>query len=128
MRLTPKVRKAMKRAVEVEGADTSFAELVQRDAYSQEPIEPETVPADTELPSDGYSRTSPGIIGAGKRVIVARIDEHGIAFTDLGRKAEDDHTPDLQRQSLIRQYTKRKKDWAEFSAQQEKRINDSSND
>lgn len=120
MRLTPKVRKAMKRAVEVEGADTSFAELVQRDAYTQAPIDAEAVPTDTELPSDGYDRTEPGPVGAAHTALVMHMDEHGIAKLSLVKK---DGTPDVKRTELLRMYSKRKKDWAEFSAQQAKRIN-----
>jgi hypothetical protein len=82
----------------------------QKDAYEQIPIEPATVPADTELPVDGYDRLSPGVIGAGHRVIYAVIDDKGIGFIDAGEKLEGDNAKDIHRTAQIQMYSRLKRE------------------
>jgi hypothetical protein len=76
------------------------------------------------LPDDPYLLDKPRIIGASKQALVVTETENGIKLSLVTK----DGTPDVHRAELMKRYSKRKKDWAAFSAQQEKRINDSSSD
>ena len=82
----------------------------QRDAYTQEPIDPVAVPAGTPLPDAGYGRTAPGPIGAGHEIYWLRQTVNGCEMIHAGRKQEGDDTPDLRRRDLIRIYSKLKRE------------------
>jgi hypothetical protein len=59
--------------------------------------------------ADIYLASSPGVLGAGHRVIYAVITANGIAMVDTGKKQDGDTTKDLHRTEQIKMYAKAKR-------------------
>ena len=75
------------------------------DPYTGEP-QGHAIPMKEAEIADIYLASSPGVLGAGHRVIYAVITPTGIAMVDTGKKKEGDDTPDLHRTEQVKLYRK----------------------
>ena len=91
------------------GADTPITRL---------PLDRDTAPPNTD-PSSYESATRNPVIGHGNPALLIRLGPDGTMKLEAVAKGDTD----VHREDMKKMYTQRKKDWAEFSAQQEKRIN-----
>lgn len=101
----------LRRAAEEHGADTPINKL---------PLDRDT--ADPNADPSSYTATKLNPAGGKKHVVYFYTDAEGVVFGTMGAHEEGDDTPDVHRADQIKMYAKRKKEWAEFSAQQAKRI------
>jgi hypothetical protein len=78
------------------------------DPYTGEP-QGHAIPVKEAEIADIYLASSPGVLGAGHRVIYAVITPNGIAMVDTGKKQEGDNTADLHRTEQIAMYRRLKR-------------------